>query len=175
MNPVSHPGFLLEHLAPADVQAALEAGCATVLIPCAAPDNSSVSTEGLALRVAAALSNTLVAPAVRAEPLDPQSADLTHRLADTCLALARQGFRYLIVLPGSLHPFAVSAMLETVQERLFEAELPAGLLTCGDALQLRRWQQEYQTQAQPTAEAAWLDYLGEEMARDIRNRVLCRR
>lgn len=146
--------ILLQDCTPASVASALESGFHTVVIPCAAPHppsgvlprNTGEWIAGaLALRVAGQLGDALVAPVICAAPDGSAAGDpaLADRLAETCLPLAEQGFRNLVVLPGNLHPFTVSAVIDSVQERLFAAELPAGLIAYGDALQRRHWQQEF--------------------------------
>ncbi len=154
--------ILLQDCTSANVANALESGFHTVVIPCAAPhppsgvlprNTGEWIANALALRVAGQLGDALVAPVVStgvapvtcAAPDGSAAADpaLADRLAETCLPLAEQGFRNLVVLPGNLHPFTVSAVIDSVQERIFAAELPAGLIAYGDALQRRHWQQEF--------------------------------
>lgn len=252
----------LEHCTWKEIESAIEEGYTTAVIPCAALEQhgphlplntAALIAEALAERVAADLGGAFAAPAVR-PGISPQHMDFpgtislgdntfVNLLADTCLSLARHGFRYLVLLPVSLHPFAASTMTSIVQERIFEEGLPAAVLSFGDALQRRRWQEDWLAQelgctaaqaggqgglaetsmllalrpdlvrmdqvapgwlgcadeasevvlrdgmrrlspsgvagdpraASPETGAALLDYLGAEMAREIRTTLLCRR
>jgi creatinine amidohydrolase len=152
----------LENCTWKEIERAVEEGCTTAIIPCAAleqhgphlPLNTAVLiAEALAGRVALDLENAFAAPVLR-PGISPQHMDFPgtislgdntfiNLLADTCLSLARHGFRYLVLLPISMHPFAVSTVTSIVQERIFEEGLPAAVLSFGDALQRRRWQQEW--------------------------------
>lgn len=190
------------------VETALDEGYTTVVIPCASMEpHSACIAEALALRVAQRLGNAFMAPPVRSG-----DATITGALADSCVSLSERGFQHLVVLPTSMHPFAVSAVIDGVQTRIYEAELPGLVITYGDLLQRQHWQKKFLVEktgctqeeaasladramllalqpdlapmrssgpgtvsVTPETGAALLDYLSAEMAREIHERMLCRR
>ncbi len=152
----------LQNCTPEAIHAALAEGYNTAILPCAsrdapaagyAPAHADHVTEAIALEVTRRLGTAFVAPLLAPGPLPtgsvfdpaahPEDAAFAARLDETCMALAQNGVRYVVVIPGAVHPFKISDMCHAVQNRIYDAELRVVVLPFGDLMQRRRWQQDF--------------------------------
>lgn len=152
----------LQNCTPEAIRAALAEGYNTAILPCASrdapapglsPADADRITAAIALEVTRGLGTAFLAPLLAPGPLPtgagydpaahPEDAAFAARLDETCMALAQNGVRYVVVIPGAVHPFKISDMCHAVQNRIYDAALRVVVLPFGDLMQRRRWQQDF--------------------------------